>query len=130
MGSDPLSVCDRLFKAVMAGDFEAVREIYSPDAHIWHNFDGGVQTVEENLETLRWMTGSVAKLRYEEIRRQRTDQGFVQQHVLRGTTKDGKDFELPAVILCTVVDGHVTQLDEYFDVRHLAPLTGGATSLG
>ena len=36
-------LADRFFAAIEAGDIAAVREIYSPDAEIWHNTDGLVQ---------------------------------------------------------------------------------------
>ena len=41
--SEHLDVAERLFKAIEAADIDAVREIYAPDAEIWHNTDGLVQ---------------------------------------------------------------------------------------
>ena len=118
-----LDIAERLFSAIMAGDVDAVRDIYAPSARIWHNFDGKEQSVEENLRLLRWLVESVTNLRYEEVRRQRTDRGFLQQHVLRGTTRDGRAIEIPACLVCTVESGRITRIDEYFDSAHLAPLT-------
>jgi ketosteroid isomerase-like protein len=120
---DPvLALAERLFGAIVAGDVEAVREIYAPEARIWHNTDGVEQTADENLRVLRWLTANVSSLRYEEIRLQRTDRGFIQQHVLRGTTAAGRPIELPACLIGTVADGRITRIDEYFDSAHLAPL--------
>jgi ketosteroid isomerase-like protein len=126
-----LDLAERLFAAIVAGDVDAVRGIYSPDARVWHNFDQVEQTVDENLRVLRWLVRSVAGLRYEEIRRQATDSGFVQQHVLRGTSPTGKPIELPACMVCTVKDGRITRIEEYFDSAQLAPLaTDPSTPLG
>jgi len=118
-----LDLAERLFAAIVAGDVEAVRDIYSPDARVWHNFDGVEQTVDENLRVLRWLVRNVSNLRYEEIRRRRIEDGFVQQHVLRGTSRGGRPLELAACMICTVKDGHITRLEEYFDPAQLEPLS-------
>ena len=38
--SEHLDVAERFFKAIEAADIDAVKEIYAPDAEIWHNTDG------------------------------------------------------------------------------------------
>jgi ketosteroid isomerase-like protein len=119
-----LEVAERLFAAIPAGDIDAVRAIYAPDAVIWHNNDNATQGPEENLRTLRWVSRNIVNLRYEDIQRQETANGFVQQHVLRGTAPNGTVLEIPACILCTVVDGQITRLDEYLDSAHTAALRG------
>ena len=40
----------RFFAALEAGDIETLREIYAPDADIWHNEDLVEQPVEDNLK--------------------------------------------------------------------------------
>ena len=126
MGDYPsaLELAERLFAAIERGDAEAIREIYAPGCVIWHNNDGATQAVEENLRTLRWVIRNIAGVRYEEVRRQETPTGFVQQHVLRGTAPNGQPLEVPACIVCTVEDGHITRLDEYLDSAHLVALRG------
>ena len=121
---DPvLALADRLFAAVAAGDLQALREeIYAPDCRIWHNGDGVAQTVEQNLMVLGWAVRHIAGLRYEEVRRQRTPTGFVQQHVLRGRLADGMELRVPACMVGTVAHGRITRLDEYLDLAHFAPL--------
>ena len=32
-------IADQLFAAIEAGDIDAVRDLYAPDAVIWHNTD-------------------------------------------------------------------------------------------
>jgi ketosteroid isomerase-like protein len=48
------------------------------------------------------------------------DGGFVHQHVLSGTRKDGARLSLPACLVCEVKDGRITRLDEYFDSARVA----------
>jgi uncharacterized protein len=129
METDPvLGLAERLIAAIVAGDVDAVRAIYSPDARIWHNFDGVEQTVDENLRVLRWLVRSVSSLRYEDVRRQRTEHGFLQQHVLRGSAPNGRPVELAACLICTVAGGRITRLEEYFDTAQLEPLSVDASA--
>jgi uncharacterized protein len=119
-----LALADRFFTAIGAGDLDAVRDIYADDAEIWHNPDGVVQTRDENLRTLGWVVTNLRDRSYDEVRRSATDDGFVQQHVLRATRADGQRVEIPACIVCRVADGRITRLDEYIDSAHVARLFG------
>ena len=40
------AVANRFLDALNAGDVEAARACYHPDAEIWHDFDGVTQSVE------------------------------------------------------------------------------------
>jgi uncharacterized protein len=116
-----LEVADRLFNAIERGDVDAIRAIYSADAKIWHNNDGIAQSPEENLRVLKWVVDNIDERAYTDINRQPTPTGFVQQHVLRGRLKsNGKQFALPACIVCVVEGGRITRLDEYLDSAHTA----------
>jgi ketosteroid isomerase-like protein len=119
-----LDLCDQLFSAIMRGDIDAVRAIYSPDAVIWHNNDQIEETPDRNLRVLGWVIKNIKDVRYEELRRHETPSGFVQQHVLRGIAPNGTALEIPACIVCEVKDGRITRLDEYLDSAHTAALGG------
>lgn len=109
----------RFVAAVAAGDVATVAAIYADDATIWHNFDKVDQTRAENLATLAGMHRTLTNIRYEDIRRTIVDDGFFQQHVLRGSTKNG-DLDLPAVLRVYVADGRITRLEEYLDTAQVA----------
>lgn len=115
-------LAERFFAAISAGDIDAVRAIYSPDAVVWHNSDDATQDVEQNLATVRWATTNIAGFRYEQVRLQTTGTGFVQQHITRGCAPNGAELSMPACLVCTVVDGRITRVDEYLDSAHIAPL--------
>jgi|SRR5579885_182778 ketosteroid isomerase-like protein len=118
-----LDVADRLFTAIERGDVDAIRNIYAPDARIWHNFDEIEQTVDQNLAVLRWVVENIGEISYSEIRRYPTPAGFIQQHVLRGRLKStGRAIAIPACIVCTVANGRITRLDEYLDSAQTAAL--------
>lgn len=119
-------IADRLFTAIERGDVDAVREVYAPDVVVWHNHDGIEETREQNLVVLSWVVANLTDRAYEEVRRQPTPTGFVQQHVLRFTRADGSRQEIPAciVVTCDLDAGLITRLDEYLDSAHIARITG------
>ena len=101
-----------------------MRACYSTDALIWHNTDGVAQSVDENLRVLGWIAKNVKEFRYEDVRYQPTATGFVEQHLTCGTSPSGTPFAIPACIVCTVVDGLVTRVDEYLDSAQAAGIAG------
>ncbi len=116
-----IDLAHRFFAAIEQGDTATVRNCYAPDAVIWHNTDRAKQGRDENLAVLDGFIARTIKRRYADARVFETGEGFVQQHILHCTRVDGRKMELPACVICTVADGRITRLDEYFDV---APLTG------
>jgi ketosteroid isomerase-like protein len=116
-------LADRLFAAIETGDVDTVAALYADDAVIWHNFDNIDQAREINLVVLAWMTRNVDHLRYEDIKRHHFDGGFVQQHVLRGTTKAGAELDVPSCLVVHVDGGRITRIDEYLDTAHLQALS-------
>ena len=78
----------RFFAALEAGDIGTLREIYAPDAVVWHNDDLVEQPVEENLRVLQGLHRAVSGLRYDIVRRVPAPDGVLQQHVLRGRLRE------------------------------------------
>src|SRR5580692_5835149 len=105
----------RFFAALEGGDIDTLREIYAPDAVIWHNDDLIEQPVEENLKVLQGLHRAVSGLRYDIIRRVPAADGVLQQHVLRGRLPGGTEIELHAAMYLQVRDGHITRIEEYLD---------------
>ena len=105
----------RFFAALEAGDIATLREIYAPDAVIWHNDDLVEQPVDENLKVLRGLHRVVSGLRYDIVRRVAAPDGVLQQHVLRGRLPDGTEVELHAAMYLQVRDGRISRIEEYLD---------------
>jgi ketosteroid isomerase-like protein len=110
----------RFFDAIEQGDVDAVAACYTPDVAIWHNFDDAVQTRDENLATLRGMVGRLSDRKYDDRQLEVFPGGFLQQHRLWGTRKDGRRVSLTAAIICRMRDGKIARLDEYLDSAHVA----------
>jgi hypothetical protein len=90
---------------------------------VWHNFDQLDQNRDQSLAVLAWVGRKMPNRRYDEIRRVIAPDGYVQQHVLRGTAPDGSLMEVPAVlrVYCDD-DGHITRVEEYLDTAQTAAL--------
>ncbi|MDR3513009.1 MAG: nuclear transport factor 2 family protein [Caulobacteraceae bacterium] len=119
-GDEIRALAEGFFNAIEAGDIEAVRASYAPDAKIWHNTDELATSVAENIETLTGFTQRIRERRYRDRRLAVFEGGFVQQHVLHGVRADGVAVSLPACLVCLVEDGRITRLDEYFDSARVA----------
>ena len=85
--ADIAAVADEFFAAIERGDVATIERLYHPDAVIWHNHDQVEQRVAENLRVLGYLCRVLTDRRYDDIRRVVLDDGFVQQHVLRGTAR-------------------------------------------
>jgi uncharacterized protein len=128
MASSPAQIhalADRFIAAIEQGDLTTIEAIYSPDAAIWHNFDNVIQTREQNLRQVSYFTSRLANMRYEDIDRTVLDDGFVQQHVLRGTAPNGQPVEIFAMLRVWCDANTITKLNEYLD-----PAQAGALSRG
>ena len=117
-----LALAKRFVAAIMAKDIETIRQIYAPEAKIWHNFDGIYQSVDDNIRGVHWIHKVLQNVNYDVKRIQPFPGGYLQEHVLRGTLSNGEQFAMPAAVICTVKDGKITALDEYLDSRHTKPL--------
>jgi len=121
--NEAMEVAERFIAALNAADADAVREIYSPDVRIWHNFSGELQSVEENIKSMLWIHRRLSNLNYDIQHREPISGGFLQQHILRGTLPSGEAFAMPACAICQVENGRITSLEEYLDLTHTKPLT-------
>jgi ketosteroid isomerase-like protein len=109
------AIASDFFAAIERGDLDAVRELYSPQAEIWHNVTGKSQTREENLRLLLHFTGRVRELRYEVLEREFFEGGFVQRHVLHGSLESGERIAAPVCLVVHVTEGRIERLFEYLD---------------
>lgn len=117
-----LALAKRFVTAIMAKDIDAIRNVYTPDAKIWHNFDGVYQTVDDNIKGVHWIHKVLTNVFYDVKHMTPFEGGYVQEHVLRGTLASGEAFAMPACVICKVKDGKITSLDEYLDFAHTKPL--------
>ena len=105
---------------VESGDLSAVDSLLSASFKAWHNFSPTFKPwleVRENLARLRPLLNG---MRYENVRVTEIHHGWVQQHLLRLTLKDGSQREIHAVLIFKVDEqGRVSSLEEYLDPGQL-----------
>jgi ketosteroid isomerase-like protein len=117
------AIADKLFAAMEAGDIDTVAAMCSDDVAVWHAGDGRTRDKARGLKVVNWFLSATANRHYDMVSRQPFDGGFVQQHVLSGTARDGKPYSMRiAMIIHVSVDGLITSVHEYFDPATLAPL--------
>jgi ketosteroid isomerase-like protein len=122
------SVADRLFSAIEAGDVDGVAAMWSDDVTVWHAGDKRRSEKAQAMRVIEWFVSATADRHYDVLDRRFFDGGFVQQHVLHGTTRDGTPYSLRVGIIIVVGrDGMITRIDEYLDPADLAPLLNQAS---
>lgn len=105
-----------LTHAISSLDPDIFASIYADDAQIWHNSTNVIQSKAENVALLAAIFAIVDSLYYADIDRRPTPDGFVQRHVVRGVFKDGTPVpDLHACVVARVIDGKISQLNEYMD---------------
>jgi ketosteroid isomerase-like protein len=113
--ADQLAAGERLFHTVEHGDLADLRQIFTPDAMVWHNTDEHLTDVETTISNLEKIRSSAKVFHYTDIRREPTPSGFVQQHLLIIEMPDGRQMRDLACCICRVEDGRIAHMDAYHD---------------
>ena len=121
---EALALGERLIWVVEHGDLEELREVFSPDAEIWHNTDDTVITVDDTIRNIRGFTQAAKEYAYKDVHREPTPSGFVQQHVLVVRTADDRIIEDRACSVVRVGEGRIVRFDAYHDSAAAPPIPG------
>jgi ketosteroid isomerase-like protein len=109
-------IADRLTQAVSTFDAELQKEVLSPDFSVWHNTDNETLDLEGAMAFLQNVGTKVTDVRYTDVRRVATDEGYVQEATILATTKSGKDTRNSTCIVVKLDDdGRVVSVREYQD---------------
>ena len=122
--TDPDAVADRLFATIENGDGPGLAALWSDDIVVWRQGGGRERDKARALKVIEWFVDSTATRRYEVLDRRIFDGGFVQQHIVHATAKDGRPLQFRACLVVAVGKGGlIDRIDEYLDPADLAPLT-------
>lgn len=119
-----ISLANELRRRIAAGDVKGVDALYHDEAIVWRNIDNRELVKKQMLRVIEFLANQVTDLRYEDVRVQATEEGFVQQHTLKCTAANGTPVEARACLVARVKDGRLIRLDEYLDSAAMAPLMG------
>ncbi|MEC3911893.1 nuclear transport factor 2 family protein [Sphingobium sp. CR2-8] len=124
--TDPLAIAEALSAAITSCDVAAVERLYTDDTVVWHSYDRVEQGRVETLAFLSAFFEKAAEVRYTDVRRVRTEDGYVQQHVIHTTLKTGEAFEpRPVCIVARLRDDKIVRIDEYLEARRPAAVQEG-----
>ena len=116
-------VADRLFAAIENGDAATVEALWDEDVLVWKSAEPEDQVKKRALRVIFWFMGTTTERRYEILDRRFFDGGFVQQHILHATGRNGGSISMRVCIVIKVgSNGLITRIDEYFDPAEIAPL--------
>jgi ketosteroid isomerase-like protein len=116
-------VAQRLFAAIEGGDADAVGALWDDDVLVWKSAEPQEQAKTRALRVIFWFMDATIERRYEILDRQFFDGGFVQQHVLHATARNGGSISMRVCIVIKVgANGLISRIDEYFDPAAIAPL--------
>lgn len=117
---DALLVAEALSHAITTQDVAAIEALYTDETLTWRSYDRAEHGCAATIDFFKAFFERAEDIRYTDVRRVRTDEGYVQQHVIHTTLKDGSRFEpRPVCIVARVVDGKVLRIDEYLEARRL-----------
>lgn len=113
------AIAKRLFDAIETADIESLRALYAPNAQIWMNTTNRAMSASDVTSFLPYLAKRVANRKYADRQVNVFDGGFVQRHRMTGVRRDGAMVSVLVCVVCTVVDGKVTRLEEYCDAAQL-----------
>jgi ketosteroid isomerase-like protein len=116
-------VADQLFAAIERSDETTLRQLFDDDIAVWRVGARRDNDKERALKVLRWFIDVSAQRRHEIVDRQLFPDGFVQQHILHATGRNGGSIAPRVCIVIKLgINGLISRIDEYFDPAELAPL--------
>jgi ketosteroid isomerase-like protein len=122
-------VADRLFEAIEHSDIAMIEQLWNDDVAVWKTGEERARDRERALRVITWFINRTTDRRYEILDRRVFDGGFVQQHILHATGRDGGSISMRVCIVIKLgANGLISRIDEYFDPAELAPLLGSTDS--
>ena len=119
-----LELCDRFFDSIEQSDFDTLESCYAREAVVWHSHDCLYQGREENLAMLRDGPQKQDKVRFKDRRIRTFEGGFVQQHTIQVTWKNGFVGTMDVCFVAYVRDGKISRAYEYFDTGQVERFLG------
>jgi ketosteroid isomerase-like protein len=118
-----VDLADHLFAAIEQSDVAMLNEIFDDNIAVWRVGARHDNDKERALRVLYWFINVSTERRYEILDRQLFSNGFVQQHILHATGRNGGSISMRVCIVIKLgVNALISRIDEYFDPAELAPL--------
>lgn len=119
-----IELAERFINAIDSEDIDTMRDIYAPDATIWHDFDRIDQDPETNIQSLISLREAIPSVRWVTTRIEALAEGFLLTYDLTVTFPE-KALAIPACVIATVINGKITRLEEWVNAspmfKYLTP---------
>lgn len=112
MAENPI---DRFYAAMAKGDIEATRACLTPQARIWHGFDGLAQDVDASAAIWEQLFADTVERGVADVRRQSIEGGFLQRHMFVAKTRAGARMAWPCCLIVQMEGDRIARIDEYMD---------------
>jgi ketosteroid isomerase-like protein len=118
-----LNAADQLFAAIERGDEAALEQMFDDDIAVWRVGSRRDDEKARALRVLHWFIDVTEQRHYQILDRRLFSDGFVQQHILNATGRNGGSIALRVCIVIKLnADALISRIDEYFDPAAMAPL--------
>jgi ketosteroid isomerase-like protein len=116
------ALVDRFIDALARYDVDALGPMLTDDFVRWLNLGGDEQGRDALLAVIAVERDHVRRSEVEVRHRVATDEGFVLQLTIRGTTTGGAPFDIPVCLVVTVDGERIRRIDEYASSDQVRPL--------
>jgi ketosteroid isomerase-like protein len=118
-----VNAADQLFAAIVGSDEAALEQMFDDDIAVWRVGSHRDDDKARALRVLHWFIDVTEQRHYEILDRQLFSDGFVQQHILHATGRNGGSIALRVCIVIKLnSNALISRIDEYFDPAGLAAL--------
>jgi ketosteroid isomerase-like protein len=118
-----VTAADQLFAAIERSDEATLEQMFDDDIAVWRVGSRRDDDKGRAMKVLRWFIGVTTERHYEILDRQLFADGFVQQHILHATGRNGGSIALRVCIVIKLnSNALISRIDEYFDPAGLAGL--------
>jgi ketosteroid isomerase-like protein len=118
-----VTAADQLFAAIERSDEATLDQMFDDDIAVWRVGSRRDDDKARAMKVLRWFIGVTTERHYEILDRQLFADGFVQQHILHASGRNGGSIALRVCIVIKLnSNALISRIDEYFDPAALAAL--------
>jgi ketosteroid isomerase-like protein len=118
-----VTAADQLFAAIERSDEATLDQMFDDDIAVWRVGSRRDDDKARAMKVLRWFIGVSTERHYQILDRQLFADGFVQQHILHATGRNGGSIALRVCIVIKLnSNALISRIDEYFDPAGLAGL--------
>jgi len=109
------AIIDRFYAGLASGDLDDCLACMTPDARVWHCFDGVAQDRASSVEGWQALVAGFPVRKFVGARRHPIPGGFMQQHMMIARTATGAQIGWPICVVITLQHGLIARIDEYID---------------